>query len=404
MHDTASAIVAQGSVVIPGVPAAAPLGIYTSIASTQSGSDSSTEPQTSYNRGEALCKRFALQAAARQLLPRERVSFCLRLASPDLDQVHVLYSPSGKSAHYGGVCVCGSIWMCPVCAAKISERRRKELSQGVTNWFEKNGHALLVTFTLRHNSSDALQTLLEALRASFRAFKSGRIYKDLSVRHNIAGSVTALEVTHGVNGWHPHLHMLVFVPAGVQLGKLTHDLKTRWSQVVKRHGQEASYKYGVDVRAARQDIGDYVAKFGREPKWTTAHELAKAVSKKGRAGGRSALDLLAAYAFDDDQNAGSLWRLYAITMTGRNHLTWSRGLRSLLDITLEEKTDLELATEHEEIAVVLASLTHHQWRIVLGNDARAELLNVASSGDASLVHSFLQSLGVVSPQSLILAS
>lgn len=395
MHDTASPAGAQASAVIPGKSVAPSLGIYTSIASPSLSFDGVAVPETPYNRGEALCRRFALQAAARELLPGERVGICLRLPRPDLGQVDVLYAPGSKSAHYGGVCVCGSIWMCPVCAAKVSEKRRKELSQGVSNWFGKNGNAILVTFTLRHRLADALETLLEALRTAFRGFKGGKGYKTLSARHSVAGSVTALEVTYGVNGWHPHLHMLLFVAAGVNLGKLTHDLKSRWSQVIKRQGREASYQYGCDVRVARQDVVDYVAKWGKEPRWTVAHELAKAVSKKGRASGRSPLDLLVAYAFDGDQGAGVLWRLYAKTMFGRNQLTWSRGLRTLLDITCEEKTDLELATEHEEIAIVLASLTHHQWRVLLGNDARAELLNVAASGDALVVHTFLRSLGVV---------
>src|SRR4051794_16390042 len=68
--------------------------------------------------------RWQLQREARALLPDERVAFCMRRIQATT--VDVLYSPQHKSAHYGGLMVCGSVWVCPLCAAKISEHRRVE--------------------------------------------------------------------------------------------------------------------------------------------------------------------------------------------------------------------------------------------------------------------------------------
>jgi hypothetical protein len=140
-------------------------------------------------------------------------------------------------------------------------------------------------------------------------------------------------------------------------------------------------------------VGDYVAKFGAQ--WTVAHELTKAAVKKSRSGGgRSVVELLSDYALNRDGVAGCLWREYALLFKGKRHLVWSNGLRSRLLPDVDELTDEELANHHDQMAVVLATLTLRQWSVVVGNDARAELLTVASSGDVVQLIDFLVSLGV----------
>jgi hypothetical protein len=44
-------------------------------------------------------------------------------------------------------------------------------------------------------------------------------------------------------------------------------------------------------------------------------------------------------------------------------------------------------------AVLLGLLTRAQWRVVLANDARGELLEVARSGDWQHVETFLAGIG-----------
>ena len=147
------------------------------------------------------------------------------------------------------------------------------------------------------------------------------------------------------------------------------------------------------MRAADGAVGDYVSKFGAD--WTAAHELTKAVVKKGRrAESRTVAQLLADYALAGDTQAGALWREYAVLFKGKRQLVWSDGLRARLLPELEEKSDEELANEHDELAVLLATLTLSQWSRVVANDARAELLTVAGSGDREQLVSFLACLGV----------
>jgi len=116
--------------------------------------------QSQTSNGQRQVKRFALQAAARSLLPGERVAFCLRRPIPGRATVDVFQAPIIGSAHFGGLQVCGSVWMCPVCSAKITERRRVELQGGLACWC---GRSVLVTFTLAHNRSECLPDVLGGL-------------------------------------------------------------------------------------------------------------------------------------------------------------------------------------------------------------------------------------------------
>ncbi len=100
-------------------------------------------------------ERYADREVARWLVPHERVARCLRYPHPLAADVQVLHGqgPQGGTARFGGLEICGSVWLCPVCAAKITERRRRELEGGVARWVERRapagrgGVVLLVTLT-----------------------------------------------------------------------------------------------------------------------------------------------------------------------------------------------------------------------------------------------------------------
>lgn len=383
---------------------AAPLGIYARNSS-----------KASVSRSDTLLNRFALQATARSILPRERVATCLRRPIPaqsfgrvsSLDGrgdrqlvgrralVDVLYAPVIGAAHYGGLQICGSVWLCPVCAAKISEKRRVELSSGVAAWLSSevaDHRTLLVTLTLQHKLGDNLSTVLDWLKNARKGLVSGRWSKDFSSAYGLVGSVRALEITYGSNGWHPHMHILMFFDRELPVGVFSDDIASRWSYLVSRAGGYANLENGCDVRFSDADIADYVAKFGREPKWTAAHELTKQVVKISKKGGDTPLELLKS-AMWGNTDAARHWLEYAVNLKGQRQLFWSQGLRARLGL-LVEKSDEELAVEQDHVAVILAELTYEQWRVILMNDARADLLNVASSGDSDVVWGFLASLGV----------
>ena len=347
---------------------------------------------------QATIRRFAMQSAARELMPREGVARCMRAGHPREDGtwgVDVLYAPMKAAAHFGGLQCCKSVWLCPVCAAKISERRRIELAEGLNAWLQfttgERRRTLLVTFTLAHERTDDLSVVFGALKKARKLLVGGRGAQKLKRDHGVVGMVRALELTHGLNGWHPHLHVLMFFDQEVPILVFEQAMKSRWAECVQAAGRYASWENGCDVRFSDSDISNYIAKWGQDPGWTTAHELTKAVTKSGRRKGRTPTQLLADY-LAGDVDAGRLWLQYAVNFKGERQLRWSSGLRARLGLE-KEKSDEEIAIEQEEIAVVLSSLTTGAWRIVLANDARGELLEVAAGGDPASVEAFLVQLG-----------
>lgn len=350
--------------------------------------------------------RFALQTEARSLLAGHRVGNCLRVRISAKDPVGVLHVASVRGAHYGNLQTCSSVWVCPICASKIATRRREELAAGVENWTGKDGNTvLLATFTLQHLAADSCGDILGAITSAHSDFWRWWQGKGIVARYRIAGRVRGLEVVDGLNGWHWHYHVLLFIQGGVTAGEvdqLRGDMSEHWQSTVKRGGRYADGVHGVDVRATNRDVVDYVSKYGLEGDgkqnqgkgggWSESHELALGHIKRASSGGLTAFQLLA-LSLCGEKEAGTRFVEYVRACKGKSQLHWSPGLRALLGLG-REKSDQELAEEQHEKATILAQLEQHHWRVILGNAARGELLKVADSGDPWLVLEFLEDLGV----------
>jgi hypothetical protein len=127
-----------------------------------------------------------------------------------------------------GVLTCGHIWTCPACAQKLRAERLSRVFRAA----EVGGSVWqMVTLTLRHHDGMPLKVLLRALMAAWRRVKQGgavqRIWK-----LRVKASIRAVEVTHGANGWHPHLHVLLHTDGLTDDEKAT--LLERWQLTVER--------------------------------------------------------------------------------------------------------------------------------------------------------------------------
>jgi len=125
------------------------------------------EPLSSPMAGRV--QRFALQSVARSILPQSRTARCLRVRAHDQD-VAVWKSLTHGTATYRGLQTCGSVWTCPVCAAKIAERRRGELVQAMELHKSQGGFVSLLTLTTPHQRGDDLAALLKQQGAALQAF------------------------------------------------------------------------------------------------------------------------------------------------------------------------------------------------------------------------------------------
>lgn len=323
-----------------------------------------------------------MQSAVRELLPEHRVQVCYRHRVPgDPEGVRVYRRQKGSSTYYRGLMVCGSVWACPVCAAKISERRRMELSGAVDLWRNTRGTVLMLTLTVPHTFGSKSFELLDNLLGAYRSFTSGK-YRLSNLVPGYAGAVRALEVTHGQNGWHPHLHVIVFTEnQEVPLTDIEARLRDRWARVVMRH------KLGqINVHGLRLDDGSKAARYAS--KWGMAEELTKAHVKEGRQGGRTPWALIKDYMQGDTQ-AGALFREFVQVFKGRSQLQWSRGLRQVLGMG-EEKTDEEVALETVEADdLLMARIDQADWRTIRRYHLRGQVLELLREAEWSAVQLLL---------------
>ena len=97
---------------------------------------------------------------------------------------------------------------CPVCAAKIAERRRVELLDAMEMHKAQGGAVSLLTLTTPHQRGDNLAVLLAQQGKALVGFLKDRAVVAVFAEMGWIGQVRALEVTHGRrsdrnNGWHP---------------------------------------------------------------------------------------------------------------------------------------------------------------------------------------------------------
>jgi hypothetical protein len=373
------------------------LGISASIASAPGRIDHLTELSPTEKAAQNRLIRWQRQSMAARIMKgdKERVCKCYRVRVKPV--VEVLHSAKIKKAHYGGLMTCGSVWMCPICSSKITERRRRELESVKAAELS----SFMVTLTLQHNQDDSLKAVQSHLSEAWRKMKSGRWWQGFRHDFLIMGSVTGTEVTYGLEaGWHPHKHVLVWsqlLSSEIDPDAIRERISVRFEYILAKVGRYVSPVHGVDVRKGNDLIREYVAKFGYQPKkesWSLAAEIAKGPAKIGLKFGDhySPFQLLDLY-MGGSMQAGELFREYARAMKGTNQLVWSRYTREMLGLD-EELSDEEIAAKQEQDAVVLALLQPEHWRVILKKEKRSALLEVANTGNVEYLRVFLKSQGV----------
>lgn len=317
------------------------------------------------SKAQLRVKRFLLQEEACKLLPSERVNNCLKKRISKDKGVLVKYNPVTKAACYGNLQLCSSVWSCPVCAAKISEKRRSELKQGIARHRKNGGHVYLLTLTNSHHFGDNLMELMAGQKKALKYLWSDRKSKEHFAELGKVGHITANEVTHGENGWHPHMHILLFFDKEVDIEELQMFIANYWQHCCKKANlKKPSLDHGCDITDG--SFADrYVSKWGLEEEMTKGH------IKKGREGGNTPFDLLR-LSEQGCERSGQLFQQFAAAYKGKRQLFWSSGLKDLLGVP--KTTDKQLAETEDAESIEEEELALEIWRLVLIYKARGELL------------------------------
>lgn len=367
---------------VPQVPT--PLGNYAN-NSSPAGSEVVTEVQQ--GREDRRRARARWRDVARQITGLERLRNCgstthTGTGGPTLriteHRAEGTSSPTTRVAGYAGLTTCGSVWVCPVCAAKVAARRSNELATVIRHVLDGGGSASLVTLTMRHHAGLKLRDCWDALGYAWSRVTSGKAWQADQEMGDLLGWVKVVEATYGEHGWHLHLHVLMCWdrPVSLELAEMVGArMWSRWEKALGRKGFESWVDSGgLDVRMATlqaDNLGDYFMKLAREI--TSSH------AKDARSGRTP-------FAVLQDCQDGlvddiELWREWERASKDRRQITWSQGKRDLRRHAGlgEQQSDEEIAAEDLMGGDVLA-LPGETWRVLRRSALATDLLDAAEQG------------------------
>lgn len=250
-----------------------------------------------------------------------------------LGSLVTLMGQSGRTG-WCGIEHCNGIWACPLCSARIREGRRREILEGFENAKALEWKAWFVTFTVPHSIETPLTHSLGALRGAYSKMRRYSSLKDFW--SSVEGVIKATEIQVGNNGFHPHLHCIIFT-------KNDHldegALKSAWAKAVVKEGlARPSDRVGVVVKeATTANLSWYLTKIQENKLSKLSLEMTRSDLKSGRVNNSTEwhaapfdlLDTSVSLPISMAQRQ-RLWVDYVQTTKGVSAIRWSKGLKEKL--------------------------------------------------------------------------
>lgn len=251
-----------------------------------------------------------------------------------------------------GVMTCHSPLACPVCAPRVAARRARALTPQVEAHVAEGGTVSLVTLTLRHDRTASLRQMRRALAAAWARVTSGKWICKLRKIGKIE-FVRGFDITWSEkHGWHPHLHVTLFLGGEHDNADVCEALVTRWRRALFNEGwtttREAQHYHRADDPAA-------AARYAVSPA-AVYEALAMSMKRaRGKGAGLTPFEILERALDDKRENVeGSAWiarwREYVGETMGCRQAVTSQGLTLELEVKEEdadtvEDTVLEVGSE-----------------------------------------------------------
>ncbi len=353
--------------------------------------DSDGFSKSSFDSDSYRSQKYLFQEASSKILRSSfvkdgkkksfRVKNCLRDIVSPFDEVSVYKSCEHGQCHYGGLMVCGSVWTCPVCASKISQRKANLIEKISSAHLESGGSILFLTFTAPHSIKDSLESLLTRFKKAERGFSCTRAVIAEKQRIGFIEPIKNLEITFGhENGWHPHSHQMWFIEGSADPAEVKRNLFTQWQNYCKKRGlEEPNETYGLDVKLVKdtKKVSKYICKMG----WSISSELARGIAKKAKQGRYNHFDLLGEYTINGKQWASERFKEFAKATFGLHQLSRFPKLKERYKHYLDdeeikqlEMNDEELAEDKNDSVIHLGAFNRTQWKTILKNRLRFTVL------------------------------
>jgi hypothetical protein len=281
-------------------------------------------------------------------------------------------------------------------------RRHLEIGAAVEVWLQMGGRVAFGTQTLRHWQGHRLEDLWAALSKAWSRVTTGKSWLRDKKQHGIVGWLRVVEVTFGENGWHVHIHSLLFLEGATvatDLDALKRSIFGRWSSALKALGLPSPLIGSQDLRlldgAADEQLAAYFTKAVHSAK-RIGLELTASQNKRAR----GVHQTHSVWKFLDDvidlgdADALDRWHEFQRASKGRRQLTWSRGLREMLGLRVEKSDEdvaaEELGTQADDLVLITAA----GWRTVIACMLMVPILEMVERQGLSGVRALLDVSGV----------
>ena len=351
------------------------------------------------------------------LFPAVKYSYSSR--RPDKHEISIIVSEGGKVRFDGLVRSC-NMRLDPVDAPRIAYNKRKEIQRALQWGYDNDVIPVMLTFTIYHDWTwQPLDKLIAVLRSSyddmFDHSVGERLRDKIGFKYRIFRMEETLDMKNplespdeqepsendkhehdGHHGWHPHYHVILFVPKAnlSVLDELEPKLKTRWKKLVQKHyakifGKEipesylpALYEHGLMISRYSEDVkdenGDVVHKQGDIYQVNDTDYFAKIMgcdSAEVYGGDKeltNSLNKNAICPFDllrvpPTAEIADLWNEYAIATKGKSCFRFARGFKAVIDEYFKQHPDRDPVSVSKSKESVIASLRDDVYHLLYRN-------------------------------------
>jgi len=376
-----------------------------SLGNLASISAAATKKHTISSSQRAQSQRFFLLDAARRILRthnaesksgnHHRTRTCLAVRYDKSEDIGITLNGDEDASCSGltNLVTCRSISSCPVCAHRIMREKAQMIQRAIT-WSQQNNLIpVMVTLTASHNKYMRLDNFVAQFKSAWRNFSSSRQWRNFKKTYRVKHWIASREITRQAiadNGWHYHMHVLLFLDAGLVATasggeNMEGKLSEYWLGCLTTAGLHGTSEHALSVSAGRDTAARYLTKLGitRGKAGQLEYELAGNANK-----GDTIWDVLNLAAYGDIR-AEYLYLEYVESLAGENWITMSHGLQALI-------ADIEII--EEEIAekdrlILWTWVSQEDWNVVIRNHAVRDVLHCAARyRDRSKLANLIQGL------------
>ena len=346
---------------------------------------------------QSWLKREIAKLPLEQQLTLKSLKMCARNVLPSnitpSGQSGVFLLSNGVEAKFFGHITCKNTWCCPICTARVMEKRRQRIAAALDALGSKY-FAFSVTFTIPHLRFQSCHEVTDLLYETWKRFNNMKSLKGKRAKtqfvepvqaffKNIKYYVRVAEYTWGKNGWHPHFHMIFWTDfkSAETIAQLQSALQKTWNNEFANtakcywtrnnldrdinkfidcinhaalHGTSESVNFSTnpDGSLFRVKSSDYISGWGGDSEATG--NVQKKASHAGHYTPWQILELA-----EHDESFAKLYIEFCLEVCKYVHqrTAYSKGLNKIIDLHIQ-------TVGYESVIKKNASTKSLQWRVV----------------------------------------